>query len=332
MPIFYTMRATNITGTIQPLVFDVKLQRPLFEDPSKWSVGVVRFNIPNYSTPFLTFEDGAYTVMLSYKGFYSIADVIYIPQNDIPDSRAVFQIQELVVMINTAIQTAFTNLNAQISLASSHVPYFTYDEVTQLYSLVADSTFITSNTDPVVLAINEQLNQLITGFPCYYSTSTGTVVLLVQFLNNNMSTVGSATFYTMTQQAPSFGLASTFEGLLFTTDMPIKNEYVGTSYANLETPDNVQLQNQFQNQSSQPILQDFTANDLNVNTFLNNIIYNAIVPYRQCDLISNSPFYNISITVYVLNVDGSRVLTRLPPRASANIKLMFTEKSNNNFA
>ena len=320
MPIFYTLQVNNTSGDIMPLTFDVKLQRPLFENPSEYSVGVVRFSIPNYNTPIFTFVDNAYTMTMFYNGSSLTQSVTYIPQNNVPNSRDVYEIQPFIVMLNTTISTLFSALNAVHTLPTTNIPYFTYNEVTKLISYITDSKFISSNSTPIILYVNQNLFQMLQGFPVFYSSSLGFQFLVTDQKNNNVPTG----FYTMTQQASSFALMSDFTGIIFTTSMPILNEFTGLQ---LTGSNSGVLQ-----QVSIPILQDYVYQELTVGNFHENIVYNAIVPYRQCKLTTNSPFYEISIRAYIMKVDGNPILVAMPPSSSANIKLMFTKNNENNYA
>ena len=92
------------------------------------------------------------------------------------------------------------------------------------------------------------------------------------------NTVGN--ICTMTQQAPSFPLMCSFGSLVLTSNLPVVNEYVGQS-------------------TRFPIIQDYVPNDLDISTFYDNIVYNAIFPYRTTDLISETPFYSVELNAYI---------------------------------
>ena len=325
MSLYYNLSLKNTTGSSVPLRFDVALNIPFLEKPSDYDVSVVRFVLPNFDNPFLTYSDyyilpdGTHVsvndMTMSYNGNSVTQHVAMIPRTSISGDMGIWDIQQCVQMLNATIGTLYTALNAIATLPSSDKPYFTYSETSQLISFTANKNYYASTlATPIVVSVDETLLTWIYGMPLYGripdSRGVPTIYdILVQDLKNN--TV-STNYYVMTQQAPSFDRMTDFDRIVLTTNLPIQNEYLGTS-------------------TTLPIIQDYCPADLNISTFYNNIVYNAVVPYRQTRLLGDSPFYSIKFDCYTSNVAGTLAQMMLQPNNSANIKLQFIKHDRNPF-
>lgn len=327
-PLFYTITVNNTTGIIQPLTFDVNVSRPFLQKPSDYCVSVVRFKIPNYNTPLFRFVDGAYLMTMSYNSVSVTLPVIYIPQNSISGSRTVYEVQGYIEMLNTTIGSLYTALNGLVTLPTSDMPYFTYDEETQLITYTANKQyFLTSIALPIQIQVNQALYQTISGFPTYYDNVTDKFLLWVKDYHDNTVTIGGTNYIQMTQQNSSIPQMIDFGGLVLTSNMPIANEYIGSTFINPSYSTQAGIQ-----EIVLPVLQDYVPSDFDMSTFWQNLVYNAIVPYRQCSLLSDTPFSNIRIDAYSVNNLGSLSRINISPNGSASIKLMFTKKKENKYA
>ena len=327
-PLFYTIKVNNTTGIVQPLVFDVNISRPFIQKPSDYYVSVVRFKLPNYNTPLFHFIDGAYLMTMSYNSVSTTLPVIYIPQNSIVGGRAVYEVQGFIEMLNTTIGSLYTALNGLVTLPTSNMPYFTYDEETELMTFTANKQyFLTSAALPIQIQVNQALYQMISGFPTYYNDVTDKFLLWVKDYYDNTVTIGGVNYIQMVQQNSSIPQIIDFGGIILTSNMPISNEYIGSTYINPSYSTQAGLQ-----EVVLPILQDYVPTDFDMSTFWQNLVYNAIVPYRQCALISDQPFSNIRIDAYVSNNSGTMSRMNISPNGSASIKLMFTKKTESKYA
>jgi hypothetical protein len=326
-PIFYTINTKNITNTNTNLSFEVNLTQPILKKPSDWSVSVIRYRLPNYNTPIFTFISNFYQMQLSYNGF-TTSTYISLNSGYNPNHPYIFEIQCYVSMLNATIQTLFTQLALLTTLPTSDYPYVIYNESTTLLSLVANKGYFATDgsvSTPITLNFNNALQQQLQGFPII-SDSTNTTFpfkLCIQSFNGSNL---SGNYLTMTSQQPILQQLTDFDGIVLTSDMPTKNEYVGYNINNTSVAGSQISQISF------PILQDFTPQDLTVSNFHESIVYNAIVPYRQTDLQSDITINRIRIEAYVTNTSGSITPVVMPPNGSANIKLMFTPKNENKFA
>lgn len=304
---FLTLQVSNTTNNSIPLSFSSNFQLPLLDRASDYDVSVVRFKVPNFKSPFVTMRDNYYKMYMSYNNFV-VERFIQIIQRTSTVTNYVFDFQQMVQMLNATIDLLFADLGALVILPTADKPYFIYNETTTHISFIAHKDFYMSNlVTPIVISLNEPLFLWIAGIPCLNDANQNEI--LVFDAHNNVS----GNYVTMTQQTNTLDLISDFSAVVFTSSFPTKNEFVG---------DNVRL----------PILQDFTPQDLDIKTYYNNIVYNAIVPYRQVRLLSNMAIHNVQIDCYIANIQGELRRAVLPPGQTSNIKIMFTKHSTNKYA
>jgi hypothetical protein len=269
---------------------------------------------------------------IEYNGVLVSTPVVFYQLRTNADSRTIFEIQDLTIMLNNTINTLFGLINLQITLPTTDQPYFSYNEVTKLFSFTAlKSAFSNTLPTPINIYLNNPLFAMLQGFPIYSDAIKGFKLLITDLKNNSLPT---NLYYTMTQQASSFERISDFVGLVLTSNMMTKNEYSGLQLMGGTNPTTAQSSEGAQNiyNIGLPILQDYVPQDLNIDTFHNNIVYSAITPYRQVELLGDAPFYSISINVYVQNTLGTLRQIYIPPNGSASIKMMFTKKVSNKYA
>lgn len=304
LQLYYNLEAKNTTNESAPLRLYKNLNVPLLHNPSQYQLSVIRFVLPNYDTPIFKFLDNTYKITMAYTTFSVTEFVVFEPRTI--NNKNVFEIQHFIDMLNTTIKTAWTNLSLLVTLPSSDLPYFAYDNVSHLISFVAlIAAYDNTLTNPITLSINNILFKMLQGLPV---TTIGVpdteYKLLVQRAGYNINPTG---YYQMIQQAPSFENICDFQSIVLTTSIPIENEYIGSDIGI-------------------PILTDYCPSDLTIETFHNKIVYNTIVPYRQANIRSTNPLYVIEVKCYWKNVNGELIELFIPPNDTANVKLMFIKK------
>lgn len=327
MPLFYNLYTVNNTASETPLHLESNLTIPLMSKPSEWDVSIVRFVLPGYDIPIFTFTPDLFHISMSYNGSTVVLPVVWDTsvQNT---GYLLYDIQAFIHMLNTTLTSAWTALKVlQGGLpGSGDMPYFTYSETSQLISLTANAAHYASNlTTPIVIGWDEPLNVKIQGIPTLYNT-LATTQYTALFLNQytNVTTVGTNTYYTMTQEGPSFDNMVDTDMIVIQTNMPITQEISGVS-------------------TGLPILADFAPSEWTISNIHNRITYNPTgPPFRQASLQGDQPFYNISCYCYLSSTSpsvnstlgplGNLTPMVLAPGQSASIKLMFTKKIGNKYA
>jgi hypothetical protein len=323
-PLFYTLNVSNQTNIAQKLSFEANsTSAAILEKPDDYDVSIIRFSIPNINTPILTFKDDYFYMKMEYNGHITAAfPVVYINQNALVSVKSVWDIQNIIDMLNVTLTTCFNTLNGIITLPTSAIPYFIYDEKTCLISFNSDVRYYEASlTNPIKIYYNLPLLNILSGIGSYEVIQGGVSWYLMYPKNRIINVVSN--ILTIAQQAPTIDLYSSFKGLVFTTNLPIKNETTSYSYigGNISQPFTI------------PILQDYLPTDLIVSTFYNNIVYNAVgSPYRQTSLVSSTHLTNMKIDVYYLDSSFNLNSITVAPNLSSSIKLMFTKKLQNKYA
>ena len=302
---FYNLSVKNTTTSEIPVRFNASLNIPFIQKPSDWTASVVRFVVPNFSTPIFTFQDATYYFTLNYYNKSVTLPIVFESRNlaDATD-RKVYEIQHLIDMMNTTLVSCWTALNALGALPTTDKPYFIYNVETSLISLIANLTYYVSTiAHPINIYCNNTCFKFLQGLPVTYTgASTYEYQLLVRNAFNNTY---NTNYFQMQQNSSSFSSTTDFDRVVITTDLPIQAEYIGSSV-------------------SLPIIQDFCPNEITSQNFHENIVYNAIFPYRTAKMTSDVAFYSINFNFYWADVNGTLTEMLLPVKSSANIKVMFT--------
>jgi len=326
-PLYYTIQTNNTGVTSTNLSLDITLNQPILHKASEWDVSVIRFVVPNYNTPIFTFQDNTYQMKLSYNGVSTTLYVPYIQFNVSTTFRGVYEIQDFIAMLNNALKLIVTQLNGLISLpvgATTTIPYFSYSETTTLLSFTADKTLYASDGTvalPITLSYNGALFQKIHGLQVYVDVN-----YINQLVQNNENGNTSGNNYIMTSQQPLFQQLTDFASIVFTSNLPTQNEYIGYN------TNTAQITGSQTQQIALPVLSDYSPTGFTISNFHEPIVYNAVVPYRQTQLRGNNTINNIHINAFIVNNAGTFIPVQLPPSGNANIKLMFTKKATNKYA
>lgn len=310
MPKFYNLQLTNPSNDVSiPLIFHSNMDVPFVHEIENTELSVIRFVLPNYDTPIFIFQNNTYYISATYKTALVTTPVLFTNRSPDSDGQYVYEIQHFIDMLNTTITQVLTDLNALETLPTSDFPYFIYDNASHLISFIAHKTYYSETvTNPIRLYLNSILFKKLQGLPVIGTgTATREYQLLVQDEYNNTY---NTNYFQMEQQASSFDLMCDFNSVVLTTSMPIQNEYINTGSIGL------------------PILTDYCPNDLNIETYANNIVYNAVFPYRQVEMTGSGQLYVIDIQCYWSDISGSLHQMYLPPGESSNIKIMFSKKGN----
>lgn len=367
-PTFLTMVIKNTTSTDVNMEFDTTLPNPILQKPSDYVASIVRFTLPNASTPLLTWDDGywwttgldnppvyqyhagVYHMRLGYNGTYITTEArMYRAQNENIDgtipalhppsatligpatpeynfnynyssaNRHIWEVQNLVDILNGTVEYMWTKLNGLVALPTADLPLFSYDETTQLFTVRAlTSAYEASVATPITLDIDLPLEYMLQGISVKSLASSWYNIL---FKNRIMNVSGN--YITNTQQGSSFDRWCDLKSIVFSSNLPARNEYYSASNADPSQPD--------VSNATFPILQDFSTAELAVDKFHNAFSYNSITPYRQVALLSDCPFYSINVTCSRIDYKGMRYPMQLPALTGADIKIMFTKRKDTSF-
>lgn len=301
----------------------------IVNNPSLYHLIIDRFEIPGYFIPsYIHLPNNPGTITLSYNGFSVNQDLIYnVRSTDLTPSDAgyyyIYDFQEWIDMLNTAFESAFTNLGALVALpAGSEAPYLVWDSETQRFKFYAqEDNYDYTDATPIQVFLNQRIYLQLPFFP-YIRSSMNSWQLLFSNYKNNIVSIGGDPWIELIQQANGASYWNTVKSIVFTSNtIPVKNTYT--------TVNNSLQNNQNSSASSLAILTDFILdanNPLDQRTHLN---YNGMNDYRRLDLYGTSPLRQIDVNVYWVDYQNNLNPIRIPVNERVNIKMLFVKKTSN---
>lgn len=303
---YINLQATNTTNEARQMFFETSLLQP-FNITGKKAC-VVRFSLPTHLLPIFEFNDNNYFFTLSHLTYSVNIPVVFESRSSFTGFKGVYQIQHFIDMLNTTLANAVTALKLlDVSLSTMTTPYFVINLPTGSITLYCEASFFGDTvTNPVKLFANNLLMIKIFGLP--YRLNTNNVgfeyQLMIYDTKNNSETISNVLYYKMTTQAPIMDNLSDIERIIFSTNLPIKNETLADA-------------------SYMPILTDFQLSDLDINTFYNRISYSPAHNYRKVDVKTNVPINKVQINVYYVDVSGNPKPLYMARGTTGNIKIQF---------
>lgn len=329
--IYYNISIPNNTRDRMTANFNQISQVPVLSNPSDYFTSIVRFSIPGAGIPIFRFIDDSYQITLSFGGFDATVPMIYSNVSPLePGEQLVFSYNHFADMMNTAFQTAFTNLQGLTAIPVSTAPYFKYDPSTFTFSLYCET-----NYDPDVLGgptveiyFNNILYYLFDNFfivrtgnqspdyKDYRFVITNLGNNLIQSDPNNPLITALNPYYKNTQEYSTTYNFSDVKTIIFKSCLfPTQTEYSQTNF-------NQVLQ-------SEQILTDFEPLQSlgDPSGFRGVIQYFASGSYRLINMTTNQPLYKFDLQISYSDELGNEYPLFIPRNSSVTVKLMFIKKS-----
>lgn len=360
--IYYDLDVINndTTGNNAPqqLTFTETRNSPYLSCPSNYFLTVARFQLMTPSLPIFIpqaqigqtdINKTIYSFTLTYGIKEQQEYVVYVPSDSsqtLPSPPIDFQdietayyfvycYQQWVDMLNTTLQTAWTNLNTQVVLPSPNAPFFEFDPIGQVMILNADAAaYANTLITPIKIYANSPCFTLLSSFPALYNGYSNIIngknfQFVVKSINGtNELILPSYTALQMYQEGSTTALWNPIQKLVFTTGLlPVVPELVSVPRV---FNSNSVLFNNGNNANVQPIITDFVVPYSPSNTYKPNVEYTPSAEYRLMDLYGDSPLSSIQISVYWSDVFGGMHPFYLNSGCSGSIKLLFRRKDYNN--
>jgi hypothetical protein len=243
-------------------------------------------------------------------------------------------------MMNTALSSAFTSLNANViaaggTLPSANVPFFEWNPVQQVFILNGDNaSFNSSLASPIKIFCNTALYTLLNNFPIIKFAPTGVSLgknYQFEFYNNNglnLFNMGAYSVIQLYQDNSTTGLFNPVQSIVFTTSLlPIVPSVV--SIPKIFNSSTFNLSSVGNNSNIAPIITDFQIPYSATNQYRPNLTYTPQSEYRLIDLYGLSPQSSLEISVLWKDNFGGNHVFLLGAGCSASIKLMFRRKDFN---
>ena len=331
------------------------LNQQLINDPSKYYLSVLRFQIPTADIPILIPEiepwpntdvnKTVYKVTLEYNNVVATSDVMFItnvpnsiprpidinnpnPMKDPSDYYFIYNYRSFINMVNTAFIDAFNILSAQVALPTTNAPYITYNGQTELMTLHADTAYLTPpytfppppNAGQINIYMNYKLFTFFDGIEFIfndYLDPRGIQLLVKNYNDTNF--VNNE--YLMSQQYPSLAVWNVFKAIQITS------VFLPTEAEVIPIPNYRGINNATNTFNTLSVVKDFVPfyeNGPDFRSFI-NFRYNG--SYELIDMNSNVPISTIDINVYWLDRYGNRYLVSIPYNQVLSIKFCFIKKS-----
>ncbi len=252
-----------------------------------------------------------------------------------PAYLGIFNYTEFVEMINVALLAAFTAFavaNPAAPQALTAAPFFKYDQESQLFSLIAPSSWITTYAqavpDPAGVArvcCNLELGQYFSGFrEIYVTDNTPIPANQINFLVENEGDNGYPTntypavpaYLQMIQDYRIIANWNSLRKIVITTNtLPIQTEAIPTGDATTGVS------------SNRPIITDFVPQLNEAGDTRSVAYYNPSAQYRLVDMNQGIPLQKIDLKIYWEDKDSNLYPLNIRKYDQASVKLGFFKKS-----
>lgn len=336
----------------QPTVAEVTALNniPILQDPSEYVASIIRFSVPCFAVPLVSFivqteqsniNLGIGSFTLQYNGVYS-NQTYHIFKPQIEDAKLpkpplitqdfstyyyfLYNYSWLMGIYNTALQTAFTDLQSKVggALNSAKVPYFYFDPNTQLINLYADAAFFDQSLpNPVYINFNSISSQWFNGMP-FNEKSVGSLngadnyFIITNTNGINQKTINGTTYDVLTQEFISLAYLSPLKNITISTNMNVISEQTFLQSKGL-------VQNLVYNNIITDFLPDLSGGT-EAGTGSKIFIYNASSLYRVFEFVDKKPLYVVNLAINWLDQLGNTYPLLLVKGTQATIKLMFIKK------
>lgn len=321
----FTVRNDDATGKIKLARFSSQETNPILYAQENWKLAVVKFSCPA-NFPLFTYVPGSATVCLRYSGTDFYKDVILtnasvgVPQTiqnnnvngaiDNNGPNVVKYYQQFVQAINYALELAMADLVAAFPLVMEPVPFFSFDEVTQLFSLNADGKYDPSDPafNQIEIYSNAYIQRLFTGLPVYYDATSG-IADYRRYKYLVYSIVPVVGDLVMTTQFSPVSYWFTAKRLVMVSNrLKVNPESIGNEGGKQEVSN---------------IITEFSLN------FTTSIQEQTTVTYQQIgekdliDITGSGPLTDIDITMFYNDIFGNQYPVLLTYGQQFEVKLKF---------
>jgi hypothetical protein len=363
VPTYNTNPAIAPTGE-QPMqaTYNVTKTTPILDKASDYYCSIIRFDIPLESIPILIMPIipnqgnpnlSPLIIGINYAGTKYPVYVTFYPDNSltppvqnqptqvITPYYYIYSYQQMINMFNIALSQAYTASGLAALFPTVQPPFFFYDPVTELISLVVNSLFTTVTSPATALPliyINNASMHYLGSFDYYFNGFNQASGYDYIFILNNTNPINPSpptppqvlpspnqiytplttmtlTYYQYTESYSTIQYWFSLRKLLILTNsIPIPIEYVP---ATNDTGLNVGM----------PIFTDFVPNLQQAGDSRSIAYYQPSAQYRLVNLIGDLPLQKVDLSVYWEDVLGNIYPVYIPQNNQGSVKIGFFKKS-----
>lgn len=361
--IYYNVRINgNIDGSLALASFNESRSIPIVDNPSDYYFSCIRFNVPTSTIPLLIVPvqpypntdttKTVYSVSLSYNGFNSAetfivwspvhsssSETLSTPKKQLSAQSPTTNANDnyyycnsymyFMSLVNQAFKTAFSDLSGQTALpVGASAPYYTYNAITKLFTLVAPASVYDVNNvgTPINIYMNNDLWNLFGAMSCI-TTASPTIAghdrqILITSDVANVDGSGNIQFQ---QEYISICQWMAMKSIIITTNsVPITTEGI-PSVSNNYTPNNGLI-----GQATYlPIISSYDAlvSVAGFEDFQSLLQYTPSGPLKYIQLNATNPLTTFDITVFWQDIYGGLHQLLIAPFESATFTFQFTRKN-----
>jgi hypothetical protein len=300
--------------------FNQNRTQDILAKPNDYELAVIGFSIPGETIPIQIWNNNQRDLNVSMRfGATTINTPLVFVQNTSPAisnlvyGDAIWSYQDMVNMVNVALQTSYTALKlAEPTAPPTEAPYFTYNSTTQLITYHCEQLYDIAGPPTIQVIMGMSLTTMFANFPYILEKTAPPIVtgtLAIKDFKNNTATIGGKLYYSTLQTFPSLELWSDFETILFETDsIPVSAENIGAQ-ANIR----------------RHVLTDFKPG-VGINN-RQSIQFLPRGPLRYYNLTSDYPLRSINMKAFWQSVVDGRVYPIvLTGKDVVSVKIMFKKK------
>ena len=373
--IYYDVNVFNEQNTAQQnnlppiLTFNETRNNPLLYDPQQYYMSVIRFQLDtpslpvfipiiqqNQADPNLTIYEVTLDFSTGLLNYSTTVPIIFVPQSNLevppppsqnPPSYSqvnntgyyyLYSYQFFIGLINTALESAITNLNTYIN-NSGGSPIYPIPNVVMTWDTTKNTAILNlplnafgyiplqANTPFTKLYFNAPLYQLFSSFPGIYDYTIPRVLIDTDDFGGQQvapfppsTTNTNPDYISVYQEYSTVSLWTPISSIVFCSNtLPI----VPNQISSPKVFYNGNIIQNGNNSNIAQIITDFIADDAQ---YKPTLIYNPTAQYRLIELLGNTPLNNFDLTVYWKDRLGFLNPFRLTSGSSASIKILFTKK------
>ena len=236
----------------------ISSRTPFIEDTSKWAVAIEKASLPLDELSFLDLTGSNFYVTVKYGAISVMKNVktYFKSGNTDPKDYNVYEIIRVVDAVNKAINECYREINTDFV---QYAPILRFNSGSELFSLLVPTShnlnypFGDEDTG-ISVFFNHPLYLLFKGLPFYRAVErnqlSGFAVWKMQpFMYNLISyptiltgPLNNVMCHEVMATHSSLGEWSDIDTIIFTTSLPIRNEYVAGSFTDQnQTTDSMQI-------------------------------------------------------------------------------------------
>jgi hypothetical protein len=356
-----TILNNDTTGTKAPVFLTFSEQRDIaiLDDPEQWHLSVIRFHLDTPNLPLMLFpvqagqsdiNKSVYSVTLTYGSNEFQQNLVFSPMNSTARTPNppltnqdfstgyydIYSYTYFINILNNALASAVTGLNALGALPTTVAPYFEWDPNSLKAILNADITgYDLSLATPIKIYFNSPLFTLFSSFDAlYYGTNVSNGKNYQFNVRNNQNGniyfgSGGVNYLQCYQEYATLGvLSNPVDSIVFTTtQIPVCASIQSKPAIFNSTSNESQINT---NQKTLQVLTDLQVGlDLGYET-KPDIQYVPSAEYRLISLQSNQPLKSYDISVYWKDSASNLYPFYLSSGSAASIKILFRKKGYQN--